>query len=226
MEKINPLLSGVSRALKQASDGSRTEAGQNSERQSDAGQQGPDRVDAINQLFAEFELAYHNQYHKAYGDPERLALTKKYWLQVLSDFSPAQIVAAGRRLVRSQEFLPSLSVVVKACAEGHSLFGLPAPRDAYIEACRAPAPKAAQEWSHPAVYYAGKSADWHFLSAEAEDRAYPVFAHYYREYCQRVMRGENLERPAAPALEEAPTRPLTDEQREKEMAALRKQLGI
>lgn len=216
----------MSRALKKPTGASQTAAGQ-SDGQSARGEgAGPDRVDAINQLFAEFELAYHNQYHKAYGDPDRLALTKKYWLQNLSDFSPPQIVAAARRLVRTQDFLPTLSVVVRACEEGHSLFGLPAPRDAYIEACRAPAPKAAQEWSHAAVYHAGRTSDWHFLATEPEDRAFPVFAHYYREFCKRVMRGEDLQEPAAPALEQSPERPLSDEERAEEMAALRKKLDL
>ena len=29
---------------------------------------GMDHVDAINQIFAEFEFAYHNQFHKAFAE--------------------------------------------------------------------------------------------------------------------------------------------------------------
>ncbi len=45
-----------------------------------------DHVDAINQMFAEFELAYHNQYHKAFPDEGALNLAKKYWLTSLAAF--------------------------------------------------------------------------------------------------------------------------------------------
>lgn len=188
--------------------------------------QAPDRVDAINQLFAEFELAYHNQYHKAYGDPDRLSITKKYWLQSLSDFTPQQIVAAGRQLVRSQPYLPTLSAVFQACEQGYSLFGLPGEREAYVEACRAPEPKSAYQWSHPAVYHAGKSADWYLLATAPEDKAFPVFAHYYRQMCQRVMHGEELSDPQPPALERNPRQELSDAQRRKRMQQLRRQLGV
>lgn len=214
--------------MKPRTDASRTAAGQSERGDGGASAErgAPDRVDAINQLFAEFELAFHNQYHKAYGDADRLALTKKYWLQNLSDFSPAQIVAAARKLVRSQEFLPTLSVVIRACEEGGSLFGLPDERQAYVEACRAPSPKSAWQWSHPAVYHAGRAAGWHLLASEPEDRALPVFARYYREICQRVMRGEDISEPVPPALEDNPSTPLTDEQREARLRALRRELDV
>ena len=114
---------------------------------------GPDLIDAINQVFAEFELAYHNQYHKAYADQDRLVLAKKYWLQCLSDFHPMQLVAAARRLVKSQDYLPTISAMIRMCEQTSDLFGLPSERDAYTEACRAPAPKALHKWSHPAVYF-------------------------------------------------------------------------
>ncbi len=225
--------------MKRQSGGSRTEAGRNEagagperDRQeeppeeTDSDGRTPDHVDAINQLFAEFELAYHNQYHKAYGDPDRLAITKKYWLERLSDFTPQQIVAAGRQLVRTHPYLPTLSAVYQACEKGHELFGLPSERDAYVEACRAPEPKSAQSWSHPAVYHAGRNADWYLLATAPEDKAFPVFVHYYRQLCRRVMHGEDLEAPQPPALEREPERPLSHAERRERMQALRQRLKV
>jgi hypothetical protein len=230
MQKINPLLNAAGKALKQVSKGSQTAAGQS--KNSSAQAQGaahadePDRIDAINQLFAEFELAYHNQYYKAYSTEERLILAKKYWLGCLSEFSPRQIVAAGHKLVRSQEFLPTISAVIRGCEEGIALFGLPTPRDAYLEACRAPAPKADYPWSHQAVYLAGRAADWYFLASEAEEKSFPVFAHYYRDFCQRIIHGEDLAKPAAAALVNNPGRPLSNEEQQRRMALLREQLDL
>lgn len=216
--------------MKRVSKGSQTAAGQSKHSSAQthgaAGADEPDRIDAINQLFAEFELAYHNQYYKAYSTEERLILAKKYWLGCLSEFSPRQIVAAGHKLVRSQEFLPTISAVIRGCEEGIALFGLPAPREAYMEACRAPAPKAAYSWSHQAVYLAGRATDWYFLSTETEEKTFPVYAHYYRDYCQRVIHGEKLEKPAVAALVNNPGRPLSNEEQQRRMTLLREEFDL
>ena len=210
------------------SSASQTEAGPSSRSDSpeDAARGGPDRIDAINQLFAEFELAYHNQYHKAYGSEERLVMAKKYWLGCLADYSPLQIVAAARRVVKTHDYLPTISVVVRACEEGSGLFGLPTPREAYIEACRAEPPKAAFAWSHPAVYFAGAATGWFLLATEPEDRVFPLFEYYYNELCQRVMRGEELGAPQVVALPEHISRPLSGEENHARMLLMREQLGL
>jgi len=216
--------------LKRVSKGSQTAAGQSKHSSAQARSADrvdePDRIDAINQLFAEFELAYHNQYYKAYSTEDRLILAKKYWLGCLSEFSPRQIVAAGHKLVRSQDYLPTISAVIRGCEEGIALFGLPAPRDAYMEACRAPAPKADYRWSHQAVYLAGRATDWYFLATESEEKSFPVYAHYYWDFCQRVIHGEELEKPALVALVNNPGRPLSIEEQQRRMALLREELDL
>ncbi|MBU2097752.1 MAG: hypothetical protein KKD00_03265 [Gammaproteobacteria bacterium] len=212
--------------MKPRSGDSQTEAGQ-SKQQSRADQtSGPDLIDAINQVFAEFELAYHNQYHKAYADQERLVLAKKYWLQCLSDFYPMQLVAAARRLVKSQDYLPTISAMIRMCEQTSDLFGLPSERDAYTEACRAPAPKALHKWSHPAVYFAGKATDWFLLATEPEDKVYPLFCFNYRQLCERVMRGEELSIPVTQALQDNPSRPLSYAERQARMQDLRRSLDV
>ena len=223
MQKINPLLEKASKNLAQPCDDSQTEAGPNSRAERAAE---PDRIDAINQLFAEFELAYHNQYYKAYGSEERLVLAKKYWLGCLSSYAPAQIVAAARYAVKTHDFLPTVSVVVKACEEGVSLFGLPQAHEAYIEACRAPSPKSKAHWSHEAVYLAGKATGWFLLASEPEDKVFPLFQYYYHLLCQRVMRGERLEMPTQAALPEHIPQPLSGEENHARMLKLRRELGL
>ncbi len=210
--------------MAQPSSASQTEAGQN--KQAPQGEGGPDRVDAINQLFAEFELAYHNQYYKAYGSEERLVLAKKYWLSCLANYAPAQIVAAARYVVKHHDFLPTVSIVVRACEDGASVFGLPSPREAYIEACRAPSPKSAAHWSHEAVYFAGQSTGWFLLASEPEDKVYPLFQYYYHALCQRVMRGEALATPQPPALDQHIPKPLSGEENHERMLKMREELGL
>ncbi len=158
---------------------------------------GQDHVDAVTRLFEEFALAYHNQYRKAFPNRSTLDRAKKYWLGHLKSFSPNQIVRAGAELVSSSEFMPSLADMVNTCRRDTALFGLPSIRSAYHEACLKPSPKAGQNWSHEAVYLAGRATGWQLLAGEAESVSFPQFEYHYRHFCRQVVEGAELaeERP-------------------------------
>jgi hypothetical protein len=187
---------------------------------------GRDQVDAINHAFAEFELAYHNQFHKAYAQEGSLALAKKYWLSCLGDFTPEVIVRAARQLATTQEYLPTVAAMVAACENAPVLFGLPSARAAYLEACCKPEPKIQQSWSHPAVYLAGCATGWFALAAETQDAIFPVFEHYYQQLCQRVVRGETLDLPVPPALPQTVQTPLSLEENRSRLATLRRRFDL
>ena len=180
-----------------------------------------DLVDAINQAFAEFELAYHNQFHKAFAADGSLALAKKYWLQSLQEFPAEVIRRAARHVVQTQEFLPTLAAMIAACDNAPALFGLPTVEAAYREACLAPEPKAAQRWSHPAVYFAGRETGWFLLHSEPQSVAFPQFDYHYTQCCRRVLRGEKLDVPIAPALPAQAAAPLSLEQSRARLQSLR-----
>lgn len=185
-----------------------------------------DHVDAINQLFTEFELAYHNQFHKAYGQEGSLSLAKKYWLTCLGDFTPEVILLAARQVVKTQEYLPSVAAVIAACENAFSLYGLPPAHAAYIEACCAPEPKGQQQWSHPAVYLAGKATGWFELRSETQSDVYPVFKYNYHQLCQRVLHGESLDIHVPKALPESVPQPLTPEENKARMRELRAKFDL
>lgn len=185
-----------------------------------------DHVDAINQAFVEFELAYHNQFHKAYAQEGSLNLAKKYWLGRLADFPPEVILRAARQLVLSQEYLPTLAAMVASCESALPLFGLPPARAAYVEACCAPEPKSACQWSHPAVYLAGRATGWFRLASETESAVFPLFDYHYQQLCARVLRGERLDTPIPVALSQTAPRPLDHEEGKARIRALREKLGL
>ena len=185
-----------------------------------------DHVDAINQIFAEFELAYHNQFHKAYAQEGSLQLAKKYWLSCLADFLPEVILRAARQVVKSQQFLPTVATMVSACDNAFTLFGLPAPRAAYVEACCAPEPKRSYQWSHPAVYLAGKHTGWFALATETQSAIFPVFEYNYQVLCQQVLRGEQLNISIPVALPETVSIPLSAEENKTRMKALRQKFAL
>lgn len=246
MQKIKSLLVQHEKELKTGSSSSRTEVGQTSagvENQhvsggvDDAGAGrytgskehndfASDHKDAISKMFAEFEFAYHNQFHKAFADAESLAIAKKYWLSSLENFTPVQIVRAAKQVIRSQEYLPSIAALVRACEQGLDLFGLPPVRQAYLEACGAPTPKREFNWSHEAVYHAGKASGWYLLANSAETTAFPVFDYNYGVLCQRVIAGETLHIELPTPLPEKIERKLDKAETKARFAKLREKLGL
>ena len=134
----------------------------------------PNLIDAINQVFGLFRANYHNQYYSAFGDkPESVGLAKKLWLSKL-------------------ENLPTLHKMLTACRSESLPVKLPAVRTAYLEACRKPAPKIDQEWSHPIVYLAGRDTGWHLLANEIEIKALPAFTEVYQRYCDQLIDGQQF----------------------------------
>lgn len=185
-----------------------------------------DQVDAINRMFTEFELAYHNQFHKAFGTTEQVIMAQQLWLDTLRDIAADRIVAGTRRAIRESEYLPTLHSIRKFCDPRPQELGLPDAHSAYLEACRAASPKAEQSWSHPAVYLAGKNTDWFFLASNIEAKAFPVYKRNYELICERVMNGESMTIPLPKALPESINKPLSNEERKVRMQAMRQKLDL
>ena len=186
----------------------------------------PAHVDAINQVFTELELAYHNQFRRAFPDAQQLALAKQLWLHALADLSPARLRAGVRRAIKQAEFLPSVHTLRQYCDPAPQELGLPDTHAAYIEACRAPNPKREAHWSHPAVYRAGSESDWFFLASTPESIAFPVFKRNYELLIERLLNGERIDVPLPKALPAEITTPLDREENRKRLQQLRDEFGI
>ncbi len=151
---------------------------------------------------------------------------KKLWLDSLTQFEPDTIRRGARKVIEQSEFLPTLNRMMRACQGDPEAFGLPDAHSAYVEACRAPSPKAAQHWSHPAVYHAGSASDWFFLASSAEKVAFPVYERHYQRLCEKVMNGVELPLPQAPALPETTETPLSADENHQRLEALRRELDL
>jgi hypothetical protein len=184
------------------------------------------RIEAINQVFALFRLNYHNQYYAAFPDAEQIRQIKKLWLDALADYPVEQILKGAKHAIEHSEYLPTLNRMLECCQQGLTDLGLPSPRDAYLEACRAPAPRAAQTWSHPAVYLAGRDSDWYFLANSSERASWPVFCEHYQRYCTRVLQGETLHLPEREKLEHHEEKPLSPQQQLAALQQLRKSIEL
>ena len=183
-------------------------------------------MDAVDQLFAELQLTYHNQYYKAFPSEEKIIFAKKLWFEHLQEFSAERILKACRQATRESEFLPTLHTIIKYCEVTENELGLPDVYQAYVEACQAPNPKTDYQWSHPAVYWAGKASDWFFLANNVESKALPVFKRNYQMICERIKSGEALSAPVPMALPKADTQPLSSEEKRERIKALRDQIKL
>ena len=70
-------------------------------------------MDAIDQVFAEFQLLYSNQYHRAFSTTDKLSYAKRLWFSHLNKYSAKQILDAAHKATRETEFLPSVASVLK-----------------------------------------------------------------------------------------------------------------
>ena len=68
-----------------------------------------DHIELVNLIFAQLEITYHNQFHKAFKDEVSLNLAKQLWLKKLEIFSLDLIFEAIDELTSKSKFLPSLS---------------------------------------------------------------------------------------------------------------------
>lgn len=227
MQDSNSLIHQVAQEIAASQNSSTTAAGQTDSAQAhEQPALGEGHIDAINQVFALFRINYHNQYYAAFKDNELLNQARRLWLNSLAQFAPETILRGARKVIEESEYLPTLHRMIRACQGEPGKFGLVDAHQAYVEACRAPSPKAAHAWSHPAVYHAGCASDWYFLTTNAEKVAFPIFERHYLKLCERVMNGATLPAPNIPALPETIETPLSKEENAKRMEELRKQLDL
>jgi hypothetical protein len=229
MQDSNPLIQQVAQELEASSKTLPTAAGPNDPQAKYSGRErsaSDAHIGALNEIFALFRINYHNQYYKAYSDTQVLNQIKKLWLESLSQFSAESILQGARKVIEESEYLPTLNRMIRACQGDAEKFGLVDAHTAYIEACRAPSPKATHNWSHPAVYHAGCASDWFFLANNTEKNAFPIYERHYLKLCERVTRGETLTTPNIPALPETLETPLSKEENQKRLERLRKTLDL
>lgn len=202
------VLNRVTQQLKQASADSVTPAGQNNA-------PSDDQLSAINQIFELFRFNYHNQFLKAFPDLDTMNMAKRLWLRLLGDYTGEVIMRAAEKAVKENSWLPNVHEVLARC-DVAEVVGLPSAHAAYVEACRAPSPKKEFNWSHPAVYFAGRATDWFFIANEPEEKVFPVFKRNYDLLLNRIQNGEDLEIDLPRALPQETTTPLSrDEQKDR-----------
>lgn len=175
----------------------------------------------INEVFAIFRVNFHNQYYSAYQDTDLINGIKKLWANSLHHFDENTLIQAAQNIVKNSEYLPSLKQMLDACFQVSTEAKLPSARSAYLEACHAASPKQNAQWSHPAVYYAGKQSGWRMLASTDEKTAFPIFREHYQKICQELITsGRTLPEIQRLALPETTETPLSKAENSQRLAKL------
>lgn len=177
-------------------------------------------IDTINEAFELLRINYQHLYFSAYSEIDAINAAKRLWMENLSQFEPAVISQAIHAIIKHSDYLPTISKMIKQCVKISTGTAMPEVHDAYIEACQATSPRQNYSWSHPAVYFAGKKSDWHFLVSTDEKYAYPIFKGHYESLCERIANGETLLPIKQLALPAETTTPLTKEENTERVKAL------
>jgi hypothetical protein len=182
-------------------------------------------IEAINHLFAELELAYHNQFHKAFPDHKSLTMAKQLWLRLLIDYTPEEISKATRLTICDNTFLPTPNNIRDYC-EKLINNSIPDVKTAYKEACLSREPRNNKVWSHPIVYHAGKATDWFFLNNQIEAITFPVFERNYEILSKRLRSGECLDVPIKVGIKREKVEVLDNKKLKEKLSKIRKDLDI
>ena len=152
------------------------------------------QVELINLIFAELEITFHNQFHKAFPDEETLTLAKQLWLAKLEKYQNEIVFRAIDKIIETSKYLPSLSAVLNQIKELRLLEeNIPSSNTAYIEASSLGETNPLDfNWSHPFVYHAGVKVGWYRLKTESEFDIKKEYIEAYEEILEESEFKESL----------------------------------
>ena len=151
-------------------------------------------IEAIDNLFLKMELSYHYQFYKVFGTDDRLREAKKIWAQSLKKYSTESIDDAIENVIQSNDYLPTLTEILKACAKTSGIKDIPSPQEAFIEAQKSSSPRKSYPWSHPVVYWAGREMGWGVLNnSQKNNDSFEIFTKIYRRMIGEMKNGKKFD---------------------------------
>ena len=171
---------------------------------------GVDTKRLVNMIFARFMTIYGHKFKSTFQSEDEIRIAKREWALSLQGYSEAELVLAVNRCKESFIWMPAIAEFLSLLRRDYESYGLPTTLDAYREACMAADHPREYDWSHPAVYHAGRATDWFRLRTEEKSQVFRDFEHNYRTLCRRVVDGESLEVPVAMGLPDKSSNTLSE----------------
>ena len=153
----------------------------------------PKFVEAIDNLFLKLELSYHYQFYKVFGTDERLSEAKRVWAESLKKFHPSGIYHAAEIVIQSNDYLPTLTEVIKACSDSIELLDIPSVQEAFIEAQKSFSPRQEFPWTTPIIYWAAREVGWDIINSPNNANALKAFSKVYFQLAKEVSSGKSFD---------------------------------
>ena len=150
-------------------------------------------IEAIDNLFLKLELSYHYQFYKVFGTDQRLTEAKKLWAESLKKYPAECINAAIETVIQSNDYLPTLTEVLKACSGSTGAINIHSPQEAFIEAQKSSSPRQRYPWTHPIIYWAGREVGWELINSPNNTNTFHVFSKTYLRLMQEMKRGKKFD---------------------------------
>ncbi|TBR44315.1 hypothetical protein CBF23_003060 [Marinomonas agarivorans] len=155
----------------------------------------------VNMLFARFKAIYTHKFASAYSSSDDVKLAKREWAIAIKGLPEPLLAFAVERVKETCAWPPTIAEFLQLINTAYSVYGLPSPREAYLEACQCRINPLEFRWSHAVVYHAGAKAGWYNLRAEEEVKSWPAFEKAYDELVAQVMQGQRFSIPVVPLIE-------------------------
>ena len=148
-------------------------------------------IEAIDNLFLKLELSYHYQFYKVFGTDHRLKEAKKLWAESLKKYPAECINAAVETVIQANDYLPTLTEVLKACSGSMGAINIPTPQEAFIEAQKSSSPRQNYPWTHPIVYWAGREIGWELINSQ-NNNTFQAFSKTYMRLVKEMKAGKEF----------------------------------
>ncbi|GGO83040.1 hypothetical protein GCM10011348_25840 [Marinobacterium nitratireducens] len=150
-------------------------------------------------LFARFMAIYGHKFKSCFETQDEIRIAKREWALSLRGYGEAELVAAIDHCKERLAWMPTISEFLKILQDLGTR-GLPGLQSAYQEACMHAEHPTRHDWSHPAVYHAGRATGWFRLRSEEQEQVLPDFRYHYGVMVRRARDGEDLTVPVPVAL--------------------------
>ena len=150
-------------------------------------------IAAIDNLFLKLELSYHYQFYKVFGTDDKLIEAKKLWAESLKKYPSECIDSAVEIVIQSNDYLPTLTEIIKACSGSMGSINIPNPQEAFIEAQKSSSPRNSFPWTHPIIYWAGKEIGWELINSSNNTNTFQAFSKIYMRLVKELKAGKKFE---------------------------------
>ena len=150
-------------------------------------------IAAIDNLFLKLELSYHYQFYKVFGTDDKLIEAKKLWAESLKKYPSECIDSAVEIVIQSNDYLPTLTEIIKACSGSMGSINIPNPQEAFIEAQKSSSPRNSFPLTHPIIYWAGKEVGWELINSPNNTNTFQAFSKIYIRLVKELKAGKKFE---------------------------------